>query len=160
MAPVGRPDPGGPPLSGSAGVSPSRESTVRATETPEGPSSPPGDPLAESWERVVAEVMRKRALLGTVLQHATVVHVAGEVLTVSLGGSPFHRELLANQANRDLINQAVQQHVPGAKRINVDVDGPIQSDAKSHPAVQAAVEAFQGDIVAVRPRVPGEGDSR
>jgi hypothetical protein len=109
---------------------------------------------------VVAEVMRKRALLGTVLQHATPVGVAGGVLTVSLDAGPFHRELLAIQANRDLINQAVQQHVPGASRLNVGTDGSGPSDARSHPAVQATVEAFQGDIVAVRPRVSGEGESQ
>jgi hypothetical protein len=123
------------------------------------PASESGDALAERWGLVVAHVMRRRALLGTVLQHATPLGLAAGVLTVSLGGGPFHRELLADQANRELINQALQQHVPGARRIHVDTDAPAQSDARSHPAVQAAVEAFQGDIVAVRPRVPGEGDT-
>jgi len=161
VAASARPAPGPPPVSGGSSVLAARPVAERADlEAPAGAPAAAGDPMTERWALVVAEVMRKRALLGTVLQHATPVGLAAGVLTVSLAGSPFHRDLLANQANRDLINQALQQHVPGARRIHVDEESPAQADAVSHPAVRAVVEAFQGEIVAVRPRVPGEGDSQ
>lgn len=121
--------------------------------------------LGDAWQRVVAEIMRKKALLGSVLQHASPIEVAGGVLTVGLTASAFHAEMLADRANRELINQAVQQHVPGAHRFEVGAGrgsgvGGTTSAARSHPAVQAALSVFQGEVVAVRPRAPEEGESR
>ena len=109
--------------------------------------------------------MRKKALLGSVLQHASPIEVAGGVLTVGLTASAFHAEMLADRANRELINQAVQQHVPGAHRFEVGAGrgrgaGGTTSAARSHPAVQAALGVFQGEVVAVRPRAPEEGESQ
>jgi hypothetical protein len=128
-----------------------------ATEADEG--APAGDALAAGWSRVVDEVMKKRALLGTVLQHASPTGLAGGVLSVSVTGTHFHKEMLADRVNRDLINQAIQLHVPGASRMEVDANGAAQSGARKHPAVEAAVDAFQGEIVAVRPRRQGEGEA-
>jgi DNA polymerase-3 subunit gamma/tau len=113
--------------------------------------------LAEVWGRVVAEIMGKKALLGSVLQHATPVSLEDGVLTLALAGNHFHRELLADRANRDLINQVLQQQCPAARRFEVDAGGNVASGARTHPAVQAALNVFQGEVVAVRPRAPEEG---
>ena len=114
--------------------------------------------LAESWARVVSDVMAKKALLGSVLQHATPVAVADGVLQLALAGNHFHRDLLGERTNRELINQAVQKHLPGAHRFELDADGGGAGGARNHPAVQAALNAFQGEVVAVRPRAPEEGE--
>jgi hypothetical protein len=65
--------------------------------------------------------------------------------------------LLADRANRDLINQVLQQQCPAARRFEVDAGGNVASGARTHPAVQAALNVFQGEVVAVRPRAPEEG---
>ena len=164
------PRPAAPPRAPTYPVSGgSRPAPPAAEAAPEsaGPTERPAEVAAElgdAWQRVVAEIMRKKALLGSVLQHASPIEVAGGVLNVGLTASAFHAEMLADRANRDLINQAVQHHVPGARRFEVDAGrgsgaGSATSAARSHPAVQAALSVFQGEVVAVRPRVPEEGES-
>jgi hypothetical protein len=144
------------PLSGS-----SRPAPPPAAAAIESAGEPAAE-LGEAWQRVVAEVMRRKPVLGAVLQHAEPLRVSEGVLALGLTASPFHAEMLVDRANRDLINQAVQQHVPGARRFELDAGGGLGasagSGARSHPAVQAALSAFQGEVVAVRPRVPEEGE--
>jgi hypothetical protein len=120
---------------------------------------PTGD-LEESWQRVIAEVMKKKALVGSVLQGATPLGVEAGVLMLALTGNHFHRDRLAEPGNREVINQAVQQLIPGARRFEIDVGGGAGAGgARNHPAVQAALNVFQGEVVAVRPRAPEEGES-
>jgi DNA polymerase-3 subunit gamma/tau len=119
---------------------------------------PTGD-LEESWQRVIAEVMKKKALVGSVLQGATPLGVEAGVLMLALTGNHFHRDRLAEPGNREVINQAVQQLIPGARRFEIDAGGAGAGGARNHPAVQAALNVFQGEVVAVRPRAPEEGES-
>jgi hypothetical protein len=78
-------------------------------------------------------------------------------LTIVLSGNHFHREMLADGANRDVVLQALRRGVPGVERFRVSAEDEGGSVA-THPAVQAAVAEFQGEVVAVRPRSPeGEG---
>ena len=122
-------------------------------------TAPPIDPeLATAWDRVVDEVMRKRPMLGTVLTQARPGGVSDGELTIVLTGNHFHRETLADTANREIVVQAVRRHVAGADRITVVAAGESAGGAGEHPAVQAAIAEFQGEVVAVRPRPPeGEG---
>jgi len=139
-------------------------------------SPPPGEPrqeraanalpdagestLADGWQRAVGEIMGQKAMLGSVLQDATPVAIADGVLTIALAGSRFHTELLSERGNRDLINRAIARHLPGARSFELDAAGSAGGGARQHPAVQAAVSAFQGEVVAVRPRTPEEGASQ
>jgi DNA polymerase-3 subunit gamma/tau len=119
---------------------------------------PPDADLATAWERVVDEVMKKKATLGAVLAQAQPLSVSAGALTLVLTGNHFHREMLADSANRDLIVQVVRRYVPGVERIDVQAGGAGPGGVAEHPAVQAAVAEFQGEVVAVRPRQPeGEG---
>ena len=113
--------------------------------------------LAEGWSRVVSEITARKALLGSVLQHTTPLALADGVLTIAVGGNHFHKEQLTSQANRELINQTLSQHVPGARRFELGTAGSEAGGARNHPAVQAALSVFPGEVVAVRPRVPEEG---
>jgi DNA polymerase-3 subunit gamma/tau len=116
--------------------------------------------LGRGWQRVVSEIMAKKPLLGTVLQHATPLRLEDGVLVLGLAGNHFHRETLADRANRDLVTAAVQQHVPGARRVELEAGAaPAGAGAQQHPVVQAALDVFQGEVVAVRPRAPEEGES-
>ena len=114
--------------------------------------------LSTGWTRATEEILKKKALLGSVVQHGVPVRLEGGVLTVALVASPFHREMLNDRANRDLITHAVQQHIPGARRAEIATEAAATGGAVTHPAVQAAVAMFQGEVVAVRPRVPEEGE--
>jgi hypothetical protein len=123
----------------------------------------PAGGLDAAWERVVTDLMKRKALLGSVLQHATPLRVEDGVLTLALQASAFHREMLNDRGNKELINEAVQRHVASARRFELDPDGGAPAGgggARNHPAVQAALSAFQGEVVAVRPRTPEEGESR
>jgi hypothetical protein len=109
---------------------------------------------------VVGEIMKKKALLGTVLEGAAPLGVEGGVLILGLTGNHFHKELLTDRANRDLVNQVVQQLIPGARRFELDAGAAAGGGgARNHPAVQAALSVFQGEVVAVRPRAPEEGEA-
>jgi DNA polymerase-3 subunit gamma/tau len=149
-----------PTVSGGSAMPPVVETAVAdmaATES----ALPASTDLELAWERVVADVMKRKALLGSVLQHASPLRVAEGVLTLALQASGFHREMLNDRGNKELINEAVQRHVAAARRFELDANGGAAAGgARSHPAVQAALNAFQGEVVAVRPRSPEEGESR
>ena len=126
---------------------------VRVQETP-----PPAVDLGEGWTRATEEILKKKALLGSVVKHGVPLRLEGGVLTIGLVASPFHREMLDDRANKELITHAVQQHIPGARRVEIATEAAAAGGAVNHPAVQAAVATFQGEVVAVRPRAPEEGE--
>jgi DNA polymerase III gamma/tau subunit len=144
-----------------------RPTAPRAAESP--PRSPAPAPaaaptptasadLAVAWERVVEEVMRKKPTVGAVLAQARPGPVQGGELTIVLTGNHFHREMLADSANRDILVQAVRRNIADADRVTVAAGGESAGGVTAHPAVQAALAEFQGEVVAVRPRLPeGEG---
>jgi DNA polymerase III subunit gamma/tau len=121
-------------------------------------AAPADADLATAWERVVDEVMKKKPMLGAVLMQARPSGVSDRELTIVLHGNHFHREMLADVSNRDLVLQAVRRCVAGVERFNVVSGGESTGAIGTHPAVQAAIAEFQGEVVAVRPRSPeGEG---
>jgi len=122
-------------------------------------AAPPVDAeLATAWERVIDEVMRKKPTLGAILNQVRPTAVNDRELTVVLAGNNFHRDMLADAANKELVTQAVRRCVAGAERINVVSGSESTGGVATHPAVQAAIAEFQGEVVAVRPRLPeGEG---
>jgi DNA polymerase-3 subunit gamma/tau len=145
-----------PPVSGASAPT----SPPRAPAPPkEAPAEPAAD-LGEGWARAVDDILKKKALLGSVVQHGVPLKLEGPVLTIGLVASPFHREMLNDRANREIITHAVQQHVPGARRVEIAAEASAAGGAINHPAVQAAVAMFQGEIVAVRPRAPEEKETQ
>jgi DNA polymerase-3 subunit gamma/tau len=129
-----------------------------APAAPASAAPPPTQDLATAWERVVDEVMKKKPTLGSLLTQARPSAISDRELTIVLHGNHFHREMLADVANRELVLQAVRRCVAGAERINVVSGSDATGTISAHPAVQAAIAEFQGEVVAVRPRLPeGEG---
>ncbi|HEU5320120.1 MAG TPA: hypothetical protein VFX28_04910, partial [Methylomirabilota bacterium] len=102
------------------------------TLSPEGRGSSVGD-LGEAWQRVVAGVLARKALLGSVLQHATPIAVRDGALAVNMVASRFHQELLADRANRELIHQVIAEHVPGARRLDLSAEAAPATGAAAHP---------------------------
>jgi len=163
-APAASPAPASPRASAPAQPPAPRPSAPAAQAAPAAPSAPaaplqpPSPDLTTAWERVVDEVMKKKPTLGAVLMQARPSGVNDRELTIVLLGNHFHREMLADVANRELLNQAVRRCVAGAERVNVVAGGENAGAIAAHPAVQAAISEFQGEVVAVRPRLPeGEG---
>jgi DNA polymerase III subunit gamma/tau len=147
---------------GSPAASPSLQRAASAGAPAAGSAtSVGGDDVTTGWQRVVDEVMRRKPTLGAVLAQTRPSGLRDRELVVVLTGNHFHREMLADSANRDLVAQALRRHVAGAERFGVvaEDEGGGGSGATEHPVVQAAVAEFQGEIVAVRPRLP-EGDSQ
>jgi DNA polymerase-3 subunit gamma/tau len=121
------------------------------------PTPPAGD-VASTWQRVVDEVMRRKPTLGAVLAQTKPGTVREGELTLVLSGNHFHREMLADGASRDVVLQALRRNIPGVERFRVSAEDDGGGGVATHPAVQAAVAEFQGEVVAVRPRSPeGEG---
>jgi DNA polymerase-3 subunit gamma/tau len=155
VAPPQRPT--SPPSTVSGASAPS--STERAPAPPlDAPPASAVD-LGEGWARAVDEILKKKALLGSVVQHGVPLKLEGPVLTIGLVASHFHREMLDDRANREIITHAVQQHIPGARRYVLAAEASAPGGALNHPAVQAAVAMFQGEVVAVRPRAPDERET-
>jgi len=160
-----------PPAPAFGGVPPAPRPAAPAPAPAHVPSSMPAPPaaaagaalvadtdLTTAWERVVDEVMKKRPTLAAVLTQARPSGVSDHELTIVLLGNHFHREMLADAANRELVVQAVRRWVAGVERVNVVSGGETTGAIATHPAVQAAIAEFQGEVVAVRPRLPeGEG---
>ena len=163
-----------PPQGGTASVAtfpaPARPANAPAAQPPRaamspadagagpGPGMPPGGDLATGWQRVIDEVMGRKPTLGAVLSQTRPAGLRERELVVVLSGNSFHRDLLSDGANRDIVIQAVRRHVAGADRFRVVGEEESGGGAiTDHPAVQAAVSEFQGEVVAVRPRPEGEG---
>jgi DNA polymerase-3 subunit gamma/tau len=131
-------------------VSPQRPTAPEA-------AAPPAD-LGVAWQRVVDEVNRKKPMLGGMLAQVAPGALVNGTLTLVLTGTGFHREMLTDAANKELLTQLVRRHVSGAERLEVTMQGETDASPSGHPAVKAAREIFQGEVVAVRPRLPeGEG---
>ena len=64
----------------------------------------PAGGLDAAWERVVTDVMKRKALLGSVLQHATPLRVDDGVLALALQASGFHREMLNDRGNKEPVS--------------------------------------------------------
>jgi DNA polymerase III subunit gamma/tau len=123
------------------------------------PPAPAADPTS-AWARVIDEVKGRKIMLGSLLDQARQGPVVDGELTIVLTGSRFQRETLNDRANKDLILQAVRKYLPGVERISVaEGDGAFGGDVRSHPAVEAALAEFDGEVVVVRPR-QAEGESQ
>jgi DNA polymerase-3 subunit gamma/tau len=158
VAPAPRPSPAPPPLSQRSTTAAPPPAPSSAPAAPASAAPPPSADLATAWDRVVDEVMKKKPTLGSLLTQARPSGISDRELTIVLHGNHFHREMLADVANRELVLQAVRRCVAGAERINVVSGSEATGTISAHPAVQAAIAEFQGEVVAVRPRLPeGEG---
>jgi DNA polymerase-3 subunit gamma/tau len=146
-------------LGQSPGTAPSAPAEPGAEPGPAQEVSSPAD-LEAGWRRVVDEVMQKKAMLGAVLQQSTPLSLKDGELLISLGGNHFHADLLADRANRELVNQAVQRHIPGGKRVEVSIRPTEPGGVEEDPAVQAVLKVFEGEVVAVRPRSQEGGGKR
>ena len=100
--------------------------------------------------------MRKKPMLGAVLGQSRATGVRDGEVTVALTGNHFHREMLADAANRELVAQAIRRQIAGATRFTVNSEeaGGIGSGVASHPAVQAAMADFEGHVEPMGPRPP------
>jgi len=151
--PTPRPTPGAP--RDAAGRPPSSG----ASRTVDPPAAPPSADIGTSWQRVIDDVMRRKPTLGAVLAQTRPTGLRDRELVIVLSGNSFHRDLLSDGANRDIVIESVRRNVAGADRFTVVSEEEGGGGAvTNHPAVQAAVSEFQGEVVAVRPRQPeGEG---
>jgi DNA polymerase-3 subunit gamma/tau len=135
---------------------------LTAAPAPEQTAASPG-PDADfetSWRQVVDEVTQRKAMLGAVLEQSRPLSLKDGELLVSLAGNHFHADLLADRGNRELVNQAVQRHIPGAKRVGISISPTGPQGIEQDPAVQTALEVFEGEVVAVRPRSQEGGERR
>ena len=133
----------------------------RVTEPPAPSAERAAEPSSElgiAWQRVVEEATKKRPMLGGTLAQVVPGGVTNGTLTVVLSGTGFHRDMLTDTTNKDLLTQLVRRHVAGAERVDLAIQGEGDASPSGHPAVKAAKDIFQGEVVAVRPRLPeGEG---
>ena len=158
VAPAPRPASAPPPTAPRSTMAAPPPGPPSAPAAPASAAPPPTQDLVTAWERVVDEVMKKKPTLGSLLTQARPSAISDRELTIVLHGNHFHREMLADVANRELVLQAVRRCVAGAERINVVSGSDATGTISAHPAVQAAIAEFQGEVVAVRPRLPeGEG---
>jgi DNA polymerase-3 subunit gamma/tau len=129
-----------------------------AEQKPKAVDPPVAAEIGSTWQRVIDEVMRRKPTLGAVLAQSKPGALRDGELTVVLSGNHFHREMLSDGASRELVLQALRRHLPGVERFRISAEDEGGGGVATHPAVQAAMAEFQGEVVAVRPRSPeGEG---
>jgi len=110
----------------------------------------------------VEEVTRARPTLGHLLADAVVLSDEGGRLTVSLpNGNAFAHDLVRQQANRQLVLEAARRVRPEVREVQFTTGAAAARAAEggapvtSHPAVQAAVELFDGEVTDIRPAARG-----
>src|SRR5262249_12311662 len=130
-----------------AAPAPAQRPAASAPPPPTAPTAvaaPPAQDLATAWERVVEEVMKRKPTLGGVLTQARPSGVADRELTIVLHGNHFHREMLADVTNRELVVQAVRRCGPGAERVNVGSGGEAGGSLATRPAGPGGPAQVQG----------------
>jgi DNA polymerase-3 subunit gamma/tau len=159
-SPAGPPVPsaGAPVAAVGASASPADPAVLPAGSSPSS-AVPPGGDLETAWQRVVEEVTRKKPMLGAILAQALPGPVAEGELTVTLTGNHFQRDQLADRVNRDVVLGAIRRNLRDVDRFRVTQGEADAGDMRQHPAVQAAIAEFGGEVVAVRPRPP-EGEAQ
>ena len=148
-------------------VAPPPRASARVEAPPSAPASAPVTPASSqdleiAWQRVVEEVMGKKAMVGSILAQARPLRLDGGELSLALTASQFQRDLLTDRANREIVIQAIRRSIVGATDFALAADnggGGSGGGPASHPAVQAAIAEFGGEVVAVRPR-PREGEGQ
>src|SRR5437899_8421062 len=118
------------------------------------PPPPAASDLQTAWQRVVDEVMAKKPMLGSVLAQARPIDLRGGDFVITVSGNHFHREMLNDRANRDLVQAALHRQIAGAERMILAEDDGAAAGVRDHPAVRAIVTELEGEVVAVRPRPP------
>jgi DNA polymerase-3 subunit gamma/tau len=138
---------------------PAEPAPIVRTESREASAAEPAPDLATAWQRVIEDVMKKKPTLGAVLMHARPGAIESGELAVVVTGNHFHRDTLADRGNRDLVLEAIKKNVPGVARMSLTAtDAGGGGGVTDDPLVKAVLAEFQGEVVAVRPRLPeGEG---
>lgn len=75
------------------------------------PPAPRQQSLDAAWDELVTSVMKRKAILGSVLKSAAPLRVTDGVLRVAVSVSAFHLEMLRDTNNAALINELVQRHM-------------------------------------------------
>jgi len=141
-----------------AAPAPTPSPAARPAPAPTRSGAPPNDE-ASTWTRVVEDVKARKIMLGSLLEQAHLGGIVDGELTILLTGSRFQRDTLNERTNRELILHAAKKYLGGVERISVAESDGGPGDIRSHPAVKAAIQAFDGEIVTVRPR-QAEGDGQ
>ncbi len=152
--------PAGAPAPPSSTGGPARQSASQPAKPEASGAGAAAQGLDAGWRQVVEDVLRRKPSLGAVLSQSTPVALAEGTLTIGMVGNHFHKELLTDRANHELVTQSVQRHIPGASRIEITMGAAEGSGAQGHPAVQAALSVFPGEVVAVRARTEEGGEGR
>ena len=141
-----------------AAPAPTPSPAARPAPSPPRPGPAPNDE-GSTWARVVEDVRARKIMLGSLLEQAHPGGIVDGELTIVLTGSRFQRDTLNERTNRELILHAAKKYLGGVERISVAESDGGPGDIRSHPAVKAAIDEFDGEIVTVRPR-QAEGDSQ
>jgi hypothetical protein len=121
-------------------------------------SGGPAREVETAWRQIVDEVTRVRPLLGRLLADAVVLSEEDGRLSVAVpNGSAFAQDQIRSRDNRQLLIETAQRLRPGTRDIVVTAGqarpgpGPAVTE---HPAVQAAMTLFEGEVLAVQPAEP------
>ena len=114
--------PAAPPTSRSAPPPAAPQPAAPAATSAAEPAAAPSGDLATAWQRVVEDVMGKKAMLGSILAQARPLRVSGGELALELTVSQFQREVLTDRANREIVMQAIRRSIAGADRFTLAAD--------------------------------------
>src|SRR5207247_9551074 len=107
-----------------------------ATPPPAERDTPAAPEIGVAWQRVVDEVNRKKPMLGGMLAQVVPGGLVNGTLTIVLSGTGFHREMLTDAANKELLTQLVRRHVAGAERVDIAMQSEGDAGPSGHPAVK------------------------
>ena len=119
-------------------------------DAPAAPAGGQASGIDDAWQRVVAAVMGRKALLGSVLQQARPIAVRDGVLLIGIAGNPFLR------AARGAREPRSRQPGRGAARGRCPPRrgqrgrGGRDRRAVGHPDVRAVLARFPGEVVGRR----------
>jgi DNA polymerase III subunit gamma/tau len=126
------------------------------------------------WPGLVEHVKGRRPLIGSMLEHGNLLNMALPLIEIGFPAGSFHLEQVKDEGNLVLLNEMAKAYFATAVTVRVtavansqkevppslaetrqtqeaDRRRRLEGDARAHPAVQAVLEVFGGEIHEVRP---------
>lgn len=112
--------------------------------------------VTEKWPALLERVKAKKIRLHAFLQEGAPAGIDGNQLTVVFNSKyRFHRDQVADPANRTLIEKAAEEVFGCPLRLNFVLEEAPKADSnkealREHPEIKKILEAFDGEIIEIK----------
>ncbi len=138
-----------------------------------GAAGGPGSDGGSGWQGLVEQIRRRRPMIGSILEHGSLLALELPSLHLGFSEGSFHLEQMKDPENLEVLKEMAEAYFGQAVAIKISAadikngEAPrslieerkaqetdrkkrLREDALAHPLVQKAVEVFEGEVKEVK----------